>query len=123
MPNRAPISPRIRSGAGLLDSTSPAQVASSIASSASRAARSAWNSGSSAELASTTASPSCLHARSRSAAPGSGRSRDQYVPYKVLCAARTSASASLSRSAGSSLSSIWPEPIPIARWMSAIVGR
>jgi hypothetical protein len=49
-----------RSGAGLLDSTSPAKVAASIASSASRAARSAWNSGSSAELASTTASPRCL---------------------------------------------------------------
>jgi hypothetical protein len=40
-----------RSGAGLLDSTSPAKVAASMASSASRAARSALNSGSSAELA------------------------------------------------------------------------
>lgn len=47
---------------------------------------------------------------------------DQYVAYRALCAARRSASASLSRPAGSSLSSIWSEPIPIARWMSAIAG-
>jgi hypothetical protein len=66
-----------RSGAGLLASTSPANVASSIASSTSRAARSALNSGSSAELASTTVKPLRLHARRRSTAPGSGRSRDQ----------------------------------------------
>jgi hypothetical protein len=42
------------------------------------------------------------------------------VAYRALCAARTSASASLSRSPGSSLSSIWSEPIPIARWIRAI---
>jgi hypothetical protein len=109
-----------RSGSGLLASTSPEYVASSIASSASRAARSAPNSASSAELARTTARPRRLQARSSPAAPGSGLSRVQYAEYRALWAVRMSASACLSRPGGSSSSSSLPEPIPMARWMSAI---
>jgi hypothetical protein len=52
--------------------------------------------------------------------PGSGLSRDQYVAYSAPCAARMPGSASLSRLPGSSASSSWSEPMPMARWIAAI---
>lgn len=51
--------------------------------------------------------PTTVGARSSSAAPGSGRSRVQYVAYSASCDARSPESASLSRPAGSGRSSIW----------------
>ena len=71
------------SGVGLLCSTSAADVASSIASSASSAARITRSSSGPAELASTTRRPRFLHARSKSGAPGSGFSRDQYTENRA----------------------------------------
>ena len=59
-------------------------------------------------------------ARKSSGARGSGRSRDQYVAYSAPWAARMPGSVSLSRLAGSSASSSWSDPMPMARWIAAI---